>query len=201
VPPAPDAGVGPVPNRGSAGSGFRRLGEERRFQGWRISVEEATFEDPDGERFTRDIVRHPGAVAVVPLTGHGTVLLVRQYRGPIDRELLEIPAGTRDVDGEPPEVTARRELEEEAGVRAGHVELLATIYNSPGFCDEETLLYVAEGLEPGRARRDGHEERFLAVEEVALDDVDGMIRSGRLTDAQTVLGLLLARHRRAGRAP
>jgi len=199
VPPTPDAGVERGADGGDPGPGrFRQLGEERRFQGWRISVEEATFETPDGERFTRDIVRHPGAVAVVPLTGDGTVLLVRQYRGPIDGELLEIPAGTRDVDGEPPEETAKRELEEEAGVRAGRVELLATIFNSPGFCDEKTDIYVAEDLAPGHAERDGHEERFLEVVEVPLDQVDEMIRSGRLTDAQTVLGLLLARARPTG---
>ena len=153
----------------------------------------ATFVAPDGTEFTRDVVRHPGAVAVVPVTANRSVLLVRQYRGPLDRELLEIPAGTRDVDGEPPETTARRELEEEAGVRAGRVQLLATIFNSPGFCDEETLIYLADQLEPGEALRHGEEERFLEVVEVPLDSVEDMVASGQLADAQTVIGVLLAR--------
>jgi 8-oxo-dGTP pyrophosphatase MutT (NUDIX family) len=162
-------------------------------------VVKATFEAPDGTEFTRDVVRHPGAVAVVPVTDDGRVLLVRQYRGPVDRELLEIPAGTRDVDGEPPEQTARRELTEEVGVRADELRLLATVLNSPGFCDEETLIFLATGLEPGELARHGEEERFMKVVEVSLGEVDGLISSGRLIDAQSVLGLVLARD--AFRAP
>jgi 8-oxo-dGTP pyrophosphatase MutT (NUDIX family) len=173
--------------------GFRHLGDEVRLEGWRISLVRAEFEAPDGTRFTRDVVRHPGAVAVVPVTDHDTVLLVRQYRGPIDRELLEIPAGTRDVDGEPPQTTAGRELEEEVGVRAGEIRLLGTIFNTPGFCDEATLLYLASGLEPVGPSRHGEEERYIEVVEVALSDVDAMVASGELVDAQTVLGLMLAR--------
>jgi ADP-ribose pyrophosphatase len=151
------------------------------------------FEAPDGTRFTRDVVRHPGAVAVVPVTGRDTVLLVRQYRGAVDRELLEIPAGTRDVAGEPAETTARRELEEEVGVRAGRLSLLGTTLNSPGFCDEECHIYMAEQLEPGDPSRHGEEERYLEVVEVALADVEVLVATGEMVDAQTVIGLLLAR--------
>lgn len=156
----------------------------------------ATFEAPDGTQFTRDVVRHPGAVAVVAVTEDRRALLVRQYRGPVDRELLEIPAGTRDVDGEPPQETARRELSEEAGVRASDLRLLARVLNSPGICDEETFLFLATGLEPDQAPRPeehAEEERFMEVIEVPLGEVDDLISSGRLIDAQTVLGLLLAR--------
>jgi ADP-ribose pyrophosphatase len=153
----------------------------------------AVYETPDGVRFTRDVIRHPGAVAVVPVTGRDTVLLVRQYRGPVDRELLEIPAGTRDVAGEAPEVTARRELEEEVGVRAGTMRFLGTILNSPGFCDEETLLYLAQELEPVEPDRHGEEERYIEVVEIPLVEVDAMVHAGELIDAQTVLGLFLAR--------
>jgi len=173
---------------------FRHLGEDEVcFEGWRISVVRAAFESPDGERFTRDVVRHPGAVCVVPVTDAGTALLVRQFRGPLDRALLEIPAGTRDVDGEPPETTAGRELEEEVGVRAGRLELLARLHNSPGFCDEETLVYLATALAPGTPRRQGPEERAIEVVELALEDLDAAVAAGELTDAQTVAGLLLAR--------
>ncbi|HLX88712.1 MAG TPA: NUDIX hydrolase [Acidimicrobiales bacterium] len=182
------AGESPAP-------GFRHLGEELRFEGWRISVVDARFAAPDGAVFHRDVVRHPGAVAVVPLTGRGTVLLVRQYRGAVDRWVLEIPAGTRDVEGEPAEVTAGRELEEEVGVRAGRIERLATVLNTPGFCDEETVLFAATDLTPVPTARHGHEEEHIEVVEVPLADVDAMVTGGELTDAQTVLGLLLARAR------
>ncbi len=174
--------------------GFRFLGETVRFRGWRIALTEARFAAPDGTEFTRDVVRHPGAVAVVAVTDGGEVLLVRQYRGPVDRELLEIPAGTRDVDGEEPQETARRELLEEVGVHAREIRLLATMLNSPGFCDEETFLFLATGLEPGTPQRDGVEEEHMEVVTVPLAEVDARVAGGELVDGQTILGLLLARH-------
>jgi 8-oxo-dGTP pyrophosphatase MutT (NUDIX family) len=181
----------------SPGRGFVHLGDEEQFQGWRITVVDAAFRAPDGSVFHRDVVRHPGAVAVVPVTDRGTAVLVRQYRGAVDRWLLEIPAGTRDVDGEQPEVTAGRELEEEAGVTAARVEYLGTVHNTPGFCDEESLLYLATGLSAVPVARHGPEEEHIEVVEVHLDEVDTMVGSGELTDAQTVIGLLLARRRLA----
>ncbi|HXQ59509.1 MAG TPA: NUDIX hydrolase [Acidimicrobiales bacterium] len=169
------------------------MGDDVRYRGWRISVVEATFAAPDGTAFSRDIVRHPGAVAVVAVTDAGDVLLVRQYRGAVDRVLLEIPAGTRDVDGEPPEDTARRELLEEVGVHAGRLQVLGTMLNSPGFCDEETHLFLATGLEAGDHDREGVEEQHMEVVTVPLDDVDRLVASGELVDGQTIIGLLLAR--------
>ncbi len=174
--------------------GFRHLSDEILLEGWRISFVRAECEAPDGTRFSRDVVRHPGAVAVVPVTDRDTVLLVRQYRGPVDRELLEIPAGTRDVEGEAPDTTAGRELEEEVGVRAGTLRQVGVMLNSPGFCDQETLLYLAQDLEPVAPARHGEEERFIEVVEVALSEIDALIASRQLVDAQTLLGLLLARH-------
>jgi ADP-ribose pyrophosphatase len=153
----------------------------------------ARFADPAGEEFTRDVVRHPGAVAVVPVTEAGGVLLLRQYRGSLDREVLEIPAGTRDVEGEPAEVTARRELEEEAGVRARTMRHLVSTANTPGVCDEMTEVYLATGLEAVPTDRHGAEELAIEVVEVALADADDMIASGEIFDAQTIIGLLLAR--------
>lgn len=177
---------------------FRYLGEDVRFEGWRISVTEARFCAPDGTEFTRDIVRHPGAVAVVPVTDDGQVLLVRQYRGAVDRTLLEIPAGTRDVDGEPPQETARRELLEEVGVDAHQIRLLGTMFNSPGFCDEETYLFLATELHPGTPARHGVEELHMEVVPVALAAVDRLVTTGELVDGQSILGLLLARQALAG---
>ncbi len=174
-------------------NGFRFLGETVRFHGWRIDLTEARFAAPDGTEFTRDVVRHPGAVAVVAVTDGGDVLLVRQYRGPVDRQLLEIPAGTRDVDGEEPQETARRELLEEVGVHAREIRLLATMLNSPGFCDEETYLFLATGLEPGTPQRDGVEEEHMEVVAVPLTGIDELVAGGELIDGQTMLGLLMAR--------
>jgi ADP-ribose pyrophosphatase len=173
--------------------GFRHLGDRPRVEGWRISLVEAQFVAPDGEHFSRDVVRHPGAVAVVPMTAHRSVLLVRQYRGSIDRALLEIPAGTRDVDGEAPEVTAQRELEEEVGVRAGAIRPLATVVNSPGFCDQQTIVFLAWQLEPAVASRHGAEERFIEVVDVPVAELDELLAAGEIVDAQTLIGLLLAR--------
>ena len=132
---------------------FRKLAEREVYRGSLISVAVGRFAAPDGEEFERDVVHHPGAVSVVPIVDEGKgVMLVRQYRAAVDRDLLEIPAGKRDVAGEPPEVTARRELEEEIGMRAGRLEQLAEFYNSPGFCDEHSFVFMALDLEAVRHR-------------------------------------------------
>ncbi|MCA1691056.1 MAG: NUDIX domain-containing protein [Acidimicrobiales bacterium] len=173
---------------------FRKLGEHVVFKGSLIEVAQATFEGPDGKTFERDVVHHPGAVSVVPVIDGGrSVLLVRQYRAAIDREILEIPAGKRDVDGEAVELTARRELEEEVGMRAGRLELLAEFYNTPGFCDEHAFVFMARDLEACASSAQGVEEQNMTIEEVALDDVPGLISSGQLVDAKSIIGLCLAR--------
>lgn len=156
-----------------------------------IEVAVGEFTGPAGERFTRDLVHHPGAVSVVPLVDDDTVLLVRQYRAAIDGELLEIPAGKRDVADEPPAVTAARELEEEVGRRAGRLELLAEFHNSPGFCDEHSFVFLGRDLREVAHDRQGVEESAMVVEAVPLDVVPAMIADGRLRDAKSIIGLLL----------
>ncbi len=173
---------------------FRKLAEREEFRGHVISVAVARFASPDGEQFEREIVRHPGAVSVVPVVEEGTAaVLVRQYRAAVERELLEIPAGKRDVAGEGPEQTARRELEEEIGMRAGRLERLAQLYMTPGFSDEEMTIYMALDLEACATSVQGPEETHMTVERVALDDVPDLIAAGTITDAKTIIGLLLAR--------
>ena len=177
-------------------SGFRKISEEPAFTGSLISVGVGTFAAPDGRTFERDVVHHPGAVSVVPVVDEGTaVLLVRQYRAAVDRALLEIPAGKRDVAGEPPDRTARRELEEEVGMRAGRLEKLGEFYNSPGFCDEHSHVYLALDLDPCPPSAQGEEEQHLTIERVALDAVPGLIAAGDIIDAKTIIGLCLARER------
>ena len=179
---------------------FRKLAEREVFAGSLIRVGRASFEAPDGRRFERDVVHHPGAVVVVPLVDDDTALLVRQYRAAVDAELLEIPAGTRDVDGEAPEATAVRELAEEVGRVAGRVELLARFHNSPGFCDELSWLYLARDLHETPHDRQGVEEEAMSVEAVSLAHVPDLVRTGAIVDGKTIIGLSLAiGHLRAGR--
>jgi 8-oxo-dGTP pyrophosphatase MutT (NUDIX family) len=179
--------------------GFRKLGERVVHQGFLITTVEATFADPSGDTFERDIVHHPGAVSVVAVVDGGKeVLLVRQYRAAVDRMLLEIPAGKRDVDGEPPEVTAARELEEEVGMRPGHLRKLVEFFNSPGFCDEHSYIYLATDLEPAEVTAHGVEEQHMSIETVALADVPRLIASGELVDAKSIIGLCLAREALTG---
>jgi ADP-ribose pyrophosphatase len=173
---------------------FRRLAERELYRGPLISVANGTFEAPSGERFDRDIVHHPGAVSVVPLLADGrTVVLVRQYRAAVDRELLEIPAGKRDVAGEPAAATAARELEEEIGMRAGRLTKLAEFFNSPGFCDEHSTVFLAHELSEVTASAQGVEEQHMTVERIDLAVIGDLIAAGDLIDAKSIIGLCLAR--------
>ncbi|MCD9623138.1 NUDIX domain-containing protein [Rhabdothermincola salaria] len=187
--------VGP----GGPAPGFAHLADEVLHEGHVISLVIGRYRAPDGSTFTREIVRHPGAVSVVALHDDGTVSLVRQYRAALDRELLEIPAGKRDVADEPPEVTARRELVEEVGLVADRLEPLAEFVNSAGFSDEYSYVFLATGLRGVDDDRQGLEEQHMTVERVALADVPRLIAERRLIDAKTVIGLTLAREWVAGR--
>jgi ADP-ribose pyrophosphatase len=173
-------------------SPFTKRGEREIWSGAVISVAEGTFVSPSGTEFRRDLVHHPGAVSVVPVDGD-EVVLVRQYRAAVDLEVLEIPAGKRDVAGEPPEVTAHRELAEEVGLAARHLVKLAEFYNSIGFSDELSHVFLGTDLTPVADDRQGEEEQHMAIERIRLDDVPALIAARVLVDAKTVIGLLLAR--------
>jgi ADP-ribose pyrophosphatase len=140
-------------------------------------------------------VRHAGAVAVVPLHADGTVTLVRQFRAALGVELLEIPAGLRDIVGEPDERTAERELVEEAGLAAEQIERLVSFHNSPGFCDESVGVFLATGLREVPDDRQGIEEQHMTLERVPLEEALAMIDDGRITDAKTIIGLTLTASR------
>jgi 8-oxo-dGTP pyrophosphatase MutT (NUDIX family) len=170
-------------------AGFARLGESVLAEGFRFTVVRARFRAPDGSAFERDVVHHPGAVAVVPLHDDGTVTLVRQFRAALGTDLLELPAGLRDVEGEADETTAARELVEEAGLAADRLELLATFHNSPGYCDESVAIYLATGLREVDHDRQGVEEQAMTIERVPLDAALARVDAGEITDAKTVIGL------------
>ncbi|HEX5365156.1 MAG TPA: NUDIX hydrolase [Acidimicrobiales bacterium] len=178
---------------------FRVVAERTAWAGGRVAVSILEVEDPDGGRHERQVVRHRGAVGVVPLHGDGTVTLVRQYRAALDTELWEIPAGVRDVDGEPPEQTACRELAEEVGLAAASLTHLVTFHNSPGFSDEAVVVYVATGLADVPDDRQGVEEQHMLVKRIPVGEAVGMVGDGRITDAKTVIALLaLERRDRSG---
>ncbi len=172
-----------------SGHGFTRTGEEVLHVGHVITLARATFEGPAGEVMERDVVHHPGAVAVVALDGD-EVVLVRQYRPVLEREMLELPAGKLDVPGEDRPTAARRELVEEAGLDAVDLIELGSFHNSIGFSDEATTIYLATELVPATPLAASIEEEYLTVERVGLDEVEGLIGDGTITDAKTILGLL-----------
>ncbi len=179
-------------------TGFRHLGDREVAKLDRLRVVRASFEAPDGSRFERDVIRNQEVVAVVPVLDDGeTVLLVRQYRGPIDQDLLEIPAGLCDVEGEDPDATARRELIEEVGQEAGTLEQVAAYFPSAGFSDQFVRLYVATHLTEVPHDRQGPEEAAMTVEEFALADLDAAIANGTLADSKTLIGLMIVRDARA----
>ncbi len=178
-------------------SPFRKVGEELIHQGGVVAFYDATFEGPDGTVFHRDVVKHPGAVSVVAVDDEGYVVMVRQFRAAMEADLLEIVAGKRDVPGEPPEVTAARELEEEAGLVAETWVKLAEVAHSPGFADEVNHVYLATDLTATATQTQGIEEAFMTIERVRLADAVALITDGRIIDAKSIIGLLLTRERLA----
>ncbi len=180
---------------------FRVLDTETVFEGHVISLRRDTVSMPGGGDSVREIVSHPGAVAVVALDDRDRVVLLRQYRHPVGRHLWELPAGLRDEDGELPLRTAQRELAEEVQLAAGRWSLLASIHNSPGFSDELVLIYLAEELSEV-ARPDGfvveHEEAEMTVERVPLADAVQRVFDGDIRNSSAVVGILGAAQVRSG---
>jgi ADP-ribose pyrophosphatase len=149
---------------------------------------------PNGNESVREVAEHRGAVAMVALDAENNVLLVRQYRHAVGRELLEVPAGTVD-EGETPEQTAPRELQEETGYTARKWELLARIYTSPGVITEAIHIYFARDLAAGAHHFMDDED--LQIEHVPLTDAVAMVERGEIVDAKTIIGLLLAHQKLA----
>jgi ADP-ribose pyrophosphatase len=194
-----------------AGPGFghdpleeRVVASELIHRGRYLEVRVDTIERADGSRGRRDVVGHPGAVAVLALDDDGRLLLVRQWRVPAGRAMLEIPAGTLDVhDGvtEDPDGAARRELEEETGHRAPTWRKLAAFWTAPGFASELMHLYLATGIAgaDGDDRLSPDEDERLELRHVTPDEALAMVDRGEIADAKSILGILwLDRLRRDG---
>jgi len=173
-------------------SPFRQTAQERLFEGFIVAIDRLHFTSHLGASFDREIVRHPGAVAVVPVDDQGQVVLIRQFRASVGAPILEITAGTCDVTGEDLEATARRELVEEVGLEARRLELLGIFMNSPGYCDQRTHVFLATGLtDVGRAP-EGPEEVEATVERLDLGEAVSMVLRGDLIDGTTAYGVLMA---------
>ena len=172
--------------------------EPPEYRGRKLLVHRQRYVLPDGRRVELDAVRVPAVAYIVPLLDDGRVVLIRQYRPIVDAEIWELPAGTIEP-GESPEVCARRELVEEAGLAPETLEHLVTFHNSPGFSDEAVVVYAATGLTEVPDDRQGAEEQHMVVQRVPLDEALAMVDDGRITDAKSVIALLaLDRRRRTG---
>jgi ADP-ribose pyrophosphatase len=144
----------------------------------------------EGDRtYIREVVHHPGSAVILPAFDDGTIALVKQYRHPAVKYLLELPAGTLN-DRERPEAGAARELEEELGLVAGNLEKLSEFFVSPGFCEEKMWLYLATDLKQTAQRLD--EDEVLEIVRLPIDRALQMISCGEIEDAKTIIGLLLA---------
>jgi 8-oxo-dGDP phosphatase len=172
------------------------VGREQIADGKVVHVRRDTVRMPDGQEVGREVIEHPGAVGIVAMDEAGQVLLIRQYRHPVARQLWEIPAGLRDVDGEPPLVTARRELLEEAGYLAADWQVLADFFTSPGITSERLRVYLARGLvrvpDAEREYVPDHEEAHLTIEWAPLDEVVSRILAGDLHNGVMMVGVLAA---------
>lgn len=157
------------------------------FEGNFLHVQRDDVALPDGKIATREYIRHPGAVMIVPLLDDGRLLMERQYRYPMGRVMLEFPAGKLDT-GEPPFECAVRELQEETGYHAAEWAHAGVLHNAIAYSDEGIEIYFARGLQPGPQHLDAGE--FLEVVAVELDELEQMAADGRLTDAKSLIGLL-----------
>jgi ADP-ribose pyrophosphatase len=156
------------------------------YKGRVVTLNLETVTLPNGVSVELEVVRHPGAAAIVPLKDDYTVILVRQYRLAAGGYIYEIPAGKLQP-GEDPAHCATRELEEEIGYRAGHLDKIATFFTAPGFTDEVMHLYVARNLVPGAQALDSDE--VLEIVEISLEKAMAHIRDGTIRDAKTIIGL------------
>lgn len=167
----------------------KKLDSELVFDGRLLKVYRDTVELENGSSALREIIHHPGGVAMLPLDGDGNVYLVRQFRYPYHRTVLEVPAGKLEY-GEEPFPAAQRELSEEIGAEAAQWTDLGAVLPSPGYTDEVLHLYLAQGLTFGQVHPD--EDEFLEIVKLPFAEAAAMARDGRLQDGKTVMALLRA---------
>ena len=172
----------------AANEGPELLSSVERFRGRIFSVTVDTVREGD-KVYEREVVHHPGSAVIVPVFDDGTIALVRQYRHPAVRYLLEAPAGTLRR-GDDPETGATRELEEELGLVSGRLEKLSEFFVSPGFCEEKMWVYLATELTETQQQLD--EDEVIEVVRIPFSQALGMITTGEIEDAKTIIGVMLA---------
>ena len=166
------------------------ISKERKFDGVVIDLEHWQVRLPDGNTALREVALHKGAAAVIPVDEQGRVAMVRQFRTPIEKATLEIPAGKLDFVGEDPFVCAQRELREETGLHAEKWRKLVALRTTPGFCNETIHMYLAQGLTQGE--NDLDEDEFLNVEWMPISGIVDAILRGQIEDSKTIAAVMMA---------
>ncbi|WP_186578293.1 NUDIX hydrolase [Aquibacillus kalidii] len=151
-----------------------------------VQVDEVTL--PNGKTSNRELVKHPGAVAVIAVTKENKIIFVEQYRKPLEKSIVEIPAGKLEL-GEEPIVTAKRELEEETGYTTNELELVSSFYTSPGFADEILYIFFTDKLELLTETKDLDEDEFVELMELSLEDALELIKQQKIHDAKTIFAI------------
>ncbi|MEJ9280249.1 NUDIX hydrolase [Ureibacillus thermosphaericus] len=159
------------------------------FKGKVVSLKVDDVLLPNGKQSKREIIHHPGAVAIIPITNEGKIVLVEQYRKALERSIIEIPAGKLEP-GEDPAVCARRELEEETGYGARELTYIQSFATSPGFANEIIHLYVAKDLYKIEEKRELDEDEFVSIIEVTLEEAEEMVKNQQIYDAKTAFSVL-----------
>ncbi len=167
----------------------KTIGSKEIFKGNIINVEQLTVELPNGKNATRDMIKHPGASVIIPITDGNEIYMVKQFRKAIESESLELPAGKLDP-GESPYECAKRELKEETGLDAEKIKHLISVYTTPGFCNEVLHIFEATGLIEGNACTDPDE--FLNCEKFKITELVQMIYDHEIKDAKSIIGILMA---------
>ncbi|SFA72594.1 ADP-ribose pyrophosphatase [Lentibacillus halodurans] len=153
----------------------------------KLQVDDVTL--PDGKTSKRELIKHAGAVGIIPITKDHKIVFVEQYRKPLEKSLVEIPAGKLE-EGEDPLVTALRELEEETGYTASSPKFITSFYTSPGFADEIMYLYMAKDLEPIEHPAAGDDDEFIELIELTLDEAKQYVKDKKIHDAKTNYAIL-----------
>jgi len=169
---------------------FELLKSETLLQGRAFKIRRDQLKTPDGRETMFEIIEHGGSVIIIPIDADGNLLFVRQYRHAAGRDLLELPAGTRD-DNEPFEVCAAREIREETGMEAGNLQKVGEFYLAPGYSTEFMVVYLATDLKHNPLEAD--DDEFLEVEKIPVGEVVQRVERGEIPDAKSLAALLLAR--------